>query len=678
MGERQEKDTFACFVDVLRRKTLEVPDKTAYTFVEASGKEQRSYSYAELDRRARAIAARLQECTTPGDRALLVYPPGPDFMEAFWGCLYAGVIAVPVYPPDPTRLQRSLPRLVGIVDDAAPSVILSNTMVAMLGKGLGAMVPQLGSLPWEVTDTIDAAKADSWDEPRLGDEDLAFLQYTSGSTSEPKGVMISHGNLLHNEDLIHRAFDLAPEDVGVGWLPLYHDMGLIGNALQTVFTGGRFFFLSPLDFLRHPISWLSTISRHRANISGGPNFAYELCVKRITAEQREQLDLSCWRLAFNGAEPVRSETMERFAEAFASCGFDRRAFYPCYGLAEATLLVSGPVTARGASVRSFCREGVQQGRLDPRSTTDGRTLVGCGSDSAFQSVAIVDPTSRRRCPDGQVGEIWVSGPSVARGYYGKPEQTEATFHATIPDEDDARFLRTGDLGAVVDGELYVTGRIKDLIIVGGKNHYPHDIELTAETSHPALRKGSAAVFLVEDEGPLALVIEVGRKFRPSGCDAIGTDPQEIVGAIRAAVSEEHGLRLHAVALVKAGTIAKTSSGKIQRFKCREGFGSGELDLWTEISRLPTESRPAAERDLTPAVVRQWMVHKLAELLEIDPASVDVHRPIREYGLDSIISLGVVGAIEEWLCRTVDDDLLHRYPTIDALAHHLGQPDEAAA
>ncbi|HEY4588890.1 MAG TPA: fatty acyl-AMP ligase, partial [Thermoanaerobaculia bacterium] len=476
-------------VELLSRRAQAQPERRAYTFLLDGEREEVHLSYGELDRQARSIAARLQALGVAGERALLLYPPGLQYAAAFFGCLYAGVTAVPVYPPRPNRPD---PRFLAILSDARARVVLTTSAILPNAERLLA-----GKAPvvWLATDGLDEG-AEEQLEPAVSPEDIAFLQYTSGSTSAPKGVMVSHGNLIHNERLIQAAFGVGPDSVVVGWLPLYHDMGLIGNLLQPLWAGCSCVLMSPVDFLQKPLRWLAAVSRYGGTVSGGPNFAYDLCSRKIRPEDRAGLDLSRWEVAFNGAEPVRAETLERFAAAFAPCGFRRSAFFPCYGLAEATLFVTGAGREEPPVVGRFRVPDLERNRAVADDA--GRALVSSGRATpppVGQEVAIVDPESRLPLADGEVGEIWVAGPSVAQGYWSRPEPTEATFRAFTV-SGAGPFLRTGDLGFLSGGELFVTGRAKDLIIIRGRNHYPQDVELTVESSHAALRPGCCAAFAV--------------------------------------------------------------------------------------------------------------------------------------------------------------------------------------
>jgi acyl-CoA synthetase (AMP-forming)/AMP-acid ligase II len=570
-------------VEVLRLRARQSPAARAYTFLPDGEAEGGSLTWAELDWRARAIAAAFQARGLQGERALLLFPPGLDFVAAFFGCLYAGTVAVPAYPP---RSERHLSRLLAIAGDAQPRAALVDAATAAAAARWRRAAPELDGIAWIDIEKIPAGAAASWRGPDLGSAALAFLQYTSGSTSAPKGVMVSHGNLAHNERVIQSAFQQDEESVDVGWLPLYHDMGLIGNVLQPLWAGGSCVLMPPLAFLQRPRRWLEAIGRYRATTSGGPDFAYDLCLRKIAPGDREGLDLSSWQVAFNGAEPVRAETQERFAAAFAACGFRSAAFYPCYGLAEATLFVAGGTPGLRAEVCEVDAAALAQHRIEaPRPESASRTLVSCGRPWQGQAVEIVDPQTGRRCAPGEVGEIWVAGESVTGGYWNRPDETAAAFGACLPGFDGDRFLRTGDLGFDLGGELFVTGRLKDLIILRGRNHYPQDFERTVESCHPALRPGCGAAFSVDLDGEERLVVaqEVERTWRGPLA--------EVAEAVRRAVAEEHEVRVHEVVLLRTGGVPKTSRGKVRRQACRATWLAGELAALDAIA--PREGAPGA-------------------------------------------------------------------------------------
>jgi acyl-CoA synthetase (AMP-forming)/AMP-acid ligase II len=584
-------------VELLRWRALQQPDQKIYVYLADGEVEGAHLTHAELDSQSRAIGALLQSFGASGERALLLYPAGLEFIPAFFGCLYAAVIAVPLPPPNMAQPQRTLPRLRTIVNDAQPKLVLTTSSILSRVDGLFAQAPELKAMRWLATDKVVSCAARDWRDPGATGDTLALLQYTSGSTDAPRGVMVSHGNLLENSGNVSRAFEVAPETVSVTWLPVFHDMGLTNGIVQPIYGGRQCVLMPPQSFLQRPVRWLQAVSRYKAAISGGPNFAYEMCTRKVTPEQRSALDLSHWRLAYNGAEPVRADTLNRFAEAFASCGFRPSSFYPGYGLAEATLIVSGglvkdePVLC-ATTATALEHNGVVE---TPDRQLNIRTLVGCGHAMAGTKVVIVHPESLTTCRPDEVGEIWVSGANVTQGYWNRPEETALTFHAYLADTGGGPFLRTGDLGFLRDGELFVTGRLKDLIIIDGRNLYPHDIEVTVEQSHAAVRPGCCVAFSVDvaDEERLIIAAEVERRYQPLRHELNGESREhsngslrngkssaaldEVVRAIRRAVAEAHDVRVHAVVLVKAGSIPKTPSGKVQRRACEARYQDGTLE-----------------------------------------------------------------------------------------------------
>jgi acyl-CoA synthetase (AMP-forming)/AMP-acid ligase II len=437
-----------------------------------------------------------------------------------------------------------------------------------------AVLVDSATTPWIATDDGAEDVSGAWRDPGIDGEALALLQYTSGSTGTPKGVMVSHHNLLANLAGMHDRFGYHAETRAVSWLPPYHDMGLIGGILQPLYTGAPMTLLSPLSFLQRPLRWLRAMSRFQATATGAPNFAYELCVRKIKFEQCEGIDLSRWEAAVNGAEPIRPSTMQRFEEAFGPCGFPREAFLPCYGLAEATLMVTGVSKSEGPVYASVDQAALECHKVVPALPGDekARSLVGCGHSLPHHSVLIVNPRSLTRCGPTEIGEIWVSGPSVAQGYWGRPKETAETFQAYVTDTGAGPYLRTGDLGFMKGGELFVTGRLKEVIIIRGRNHYPHDIEHTVEASHWAVRPGGGAALGVELAGEERLVIVQELEYRSGNVDR-----RDVIGAIRQAVAESHGLEVFDVVLVDPGIVPKTTSGKVQRLACRAAYLSGTVD-----------------------------------------------------------------------------------------------------
>ncbi len=624
--------------EILETRATEQGERPAYVFLSygETGVAEEPLTYAELDARARSIGASLQAAGAGGERVALLLPPGPDFIVSFFGCLYAGAVAVPALPPRPRGAD---PRLQAICRDARARVVLAAADKLTALESAAAGIPELAA----ALRMAPAPKGGTgWQRPDVGPEALAFLQYTSGSTASPKGVMVSHGNLLHNEELIRLAFVQSPESVVLGWLPLYHDMGLIGTVLQPLYTGAVSYLMTPGAFLQRPARWLEAISRYRATTSGGPNFAYDLCVRKVGAAERKSLDLSSWEVAFNGAEPVRAGTLRRFAEAFAPCGFRASAFRPCYGLAEATLLVSGwRQEGEEPRVLALDADALERHKAeDAGESAKVRELVGCGA--GMQTVLAVDPESGEPLPPGRVGEIWVAGPSVAQGYWQRPEETAATFGAHLAD-GTGPFLRTGDLGFVSDGEVFLTGRLKDLIILRGRNHYPQDLELTAERGHADLRAGGGAAFAVETDGGageerLVIVHEVERRA-VAGLDA--GKAEAIAAAVRQAIAGEHEVSVAEVVLIRPETLPRTSSGKVRRRACRDLYLQEGLRI-LGASRLSTISEDVAADEGSP----DWLRLAFAAAARIDPERIDADLPLSALGLDSLAAVELKQTLEE--------------------------------
>ena len=574
-------------IDILQYRAESQPDQTIYTFLVDGETEQISLTYQELNQKAKAVAAYLQSLGASQERILLLYPPGLGFVEAFFGCLYAGAIAIPAYPPRP---NRSIARIQSIINDARPTLALTTTSILNGLKRRVEQAPELKTLRWLATDDVNLQYAQQWQKVVASGDDIAFLQYTSGSTAEPKGVKITHHNLLHNLEAIHRCFQHSTQSQGVIWLPPYHDMGLIGGVLQPLYGDFPVVLMSPLIFLQNPLRWLKAISRYRGTTSGGPNFAYDLCVRKFKPELALDLDLSSWDLAFNGAEPINYESLEKFATTFRPYGFRPEAFYPCYGMAEATLIISGGDKNSFAVTKTISSKELEKNLVVATSPSeaDARTLVSCGSSLSDQHIAIVDPQTLIPCQSGEIGEIWVTGPSIADGYWNGSLITHNTFNARLQERTDLNFLRTGDLGFIDHGELFVTGRLKDVIIINGRNHYPQDIERTVEACNSFIRPSCVASFAIADRGEdkLVILVEVDRHYwdrrknvtkSPEEIAAEKAEKeQSLIQTIRRAISKHHDLQTHSVVILKSGAIPKTSSGKIQRHVCRDRFLKGEL------------------------------------------------------------------------------------------------------
>jgi acyl-CoA synthetase (AMP-forming)/AMP-acid ligase II len=558
----------ASLVDLLRTRAADQSNDIAYVFLPDRGGSRIQLTFAELYAGALRVALRLIERGQRGDRAALLFPPGLDFIVAFLGCLLAGIIPVPMMIP---RRDSSRDASAAILADCSPRFVMTR-LDLITGSRPDLAERFLGAgIDWVFTDSpLDAASPPGRTLPVVERADIAFLQYTSGSTSAPKGVVVSHGNLLENLEMIRIAFCNTRRSAHASWVPHYHDMGLIVNILQSLYVGALCVLLPPVSFMQRPLSWLRAIHDYRAEVAGGPNFAYDLCVRRHRAEQMEGIDLSCWKLAYNGAEPVRADTIERFAATFAPYGFAASSAHPAYGMAEATLLISAGRRGAGPVTRTVSRDALQRHRaVSPQRADDARIIVGCGRALSGERLAIVEPESRRRFLACSVGEVWVGGPHVAQGYWRNPEATDPLFRAVIEGGGDECWLRTGDLGFLDEnGELYITGRIKDLIIIRGVNHYPHDIENTVQDCHPALRRHCGAAFSVlgpNEEEQLIVVQEVERAHRQQ------IDIEEVVASIREGITREHDIAARQIVLIRTGTLPQTTSGKIQRNHARQLF-----------------------------------------------------------------------------------------------------------
>ncbi|MCA9970608.1 MAG: AMP-binding protein [Anaerolineales bacterium] len=671
---------FNTFGELLRWRADTHPDRPLFTYLTNGEIETQQVTFAALDQRARMVAAHLQAHLQPGDRALLLYAPGIDYVVGFFGCLYAGVIAVPAYPPDPARLGRTLPRLRAIAADSGAGLVLTTRPIQQMGRMLMSQAPELAAIPWVTTDTLDPALAASWQPPAESRDTIAFLQYTSGSTRTPKGVILTHGNLLHNAWRTVEMMGATPDSVMVSWLPPYHDMGLIGMLLQPVYNGHPSYLMAPVDFLKKPLRWLRAVSKYRATWTGGPNFAFDLCVRKFRPEDEpEPLDLSSLKVLFNGAEPIRPETLDRFAETFAPYGFRREALYPCYGLAEGTLMASGACVPELPATLQVDKNALGQDRVaPPESPETAVSLAGSGRSLVDQTLAIVDPDTRRSCPPDAIGEIWLKGPSVAHGYWQLPQETAETFHAYLADSGDGPFLRTGDLGFLRDGELYVTGRRKDMIIVHGQNHYPQDIELSVEQAHPALRPGCGAAFSVDAAGEERLVV-VQEVYAADNLDA-----EAIFRQVRNAVSEAHDLQLHEVVLIRPRSIFKTSSGKIQRFACRDAFLNGGLEVVAQDSLETAAAAPEAADSLLldmlqavdaaqrPALLISYLRRQLAAALDVNVGRLDPNLPLSNFGIGSVQAVEFSQQLETDTGHSLPATLAYDYPTIAAIADYLLQ------
>ncbi len=647
--------------DVLDYWAAERPEQPAFHFTDGEGSDER-ITYAELQRASRAIAVALMQRGLTGKQALLMFPPGLEFIKAFFGCMCAGAVAVPAFTP---RRNRNVKRLQAISDDAEAMVAL--TVAGVRDRTAGALddTPRLKELEWLAVDKIPTELASQWTSPNFAPEHLALLQYTSGSTGTPKGVMLSHKNIMHNVKAIVYSFEPSQAGSGISWLPTYHDMGLVGGVLEPLFYGRPNVLMSPMAFLQKPVRWLRAMTQYRATISGGPNFAYDLCSQKITDQQMEGLDLSAWSVAFNGAEPIRPATLAAFCDKFGKVGFRREAFLPCYGMAETTLIVTGAYSKKVPRLGRFDGKALDEHRVVrvPAGHENERLLVGCGRVLPEEEVAIVEPETCVRLPEHQVGEIWIRSPSVGSGYWNKKEATEESFHARLANGDDngLNYLRTGDLGFIGDGELFVTGRLKDLIIVRGVNRYPQDIERTVEQTDNRLQAGAVGAFALEmdDQERLIIVAETERRRHK--------DWSDVIEKVRRNVTAEHELPPDGIVLVRFGSIPKTSSGKIQRGACREDFLNDQLQavaswfVWqkdsddtgvaestaTEELVKPTEALPPEELvEPHPVVAAEVLAHVRAIAKERAKNLTLDSNIVIDLGLDSLERMQIANSLEE--------------------------------
>jgi acyl-CoA synthetase (AMP-forming)/AMP-acid ligase II/thioesterase domain-containing protein/acyl carrier protein len=659
-------------VDLLRGRAIQQPDRLAYSFLPKGESEEARFTYAELDLRARAISVWLSSVLAAGDRVLLLSSSGPEFVSAVFGCLYRGAIAVPAYPLDPARIGRIVSRLHRILKDAEPVVALTTGNSLRSVEDLVRIHPEWGSIRWVATESIPLELAGDWKRPPVHADTLAILQYTSGSLAAPKGVMASHRNVLENEKMLQESHGYTENNTFVGWIPLAHDWGLINNVFQPVYSGAPSVLMPPEAFLQKPVRWLQTISRYKNVTSGGPGFGYELCLSKIPSEERKGLNLENWICAGIGASPVRPATLDRFTAGFKDCGFRRQAFYCGYGLAEATLSVSASEKSKEPRILRVQRTSLERNdvEVDPPEDVPANYLVSCGKAPSGGKIVIADVQSRTACPSGRVGEIWVSGPNITQGYWNNPRETEDTFRAFLKDSGGGPFLRTGDLGFLHQGELYVTGRLKDLIIVRGRNLYPEDIEQTVEQCHKGLRPGCTVAFSVQhefDEG-LAIVQEVRASHQ--------TELTDIIDAIRQAVLRVHEIVAHNIVLVQERSVPKTSSGKLQRSACRAAFFSGSLEVLQEstLARDRNEYRRGSVAPRTP--VEEKLARIWCEVLNVE--QIGIHDQFFDIGGDSLAATQCLARIaEEFAVEQFTREIFLYAPTLAEMAKAISDPAEWA-
>ncbi len=663
---------YSSYVDVLRYHADHQPDKTAYIFLKDGEKEEVIITYAELDLKAKAIAARLQKQCRFGDRVLLLYSPGLEFIPAFFACLYAGVLAVPVYPPSPANLDASMDKLMTIISDAKPSAALTTQDIATMVDFIKGDYPEVGKINWIASDRVENNISADFISQVIAKDTTAFLQYTSGSTGNPKGVMVSHGNIFYNEEMIKTCFEHTDQSIWAGWVPFFHDMGLLGSILHPLHMGIQCIIMSPMDFLKKPIRWLQAISRYKVTTSGGPNFGFDLCVRKIPNEALSDLDLSCWKAAFNGAEPIRAETIKNFYDKFKVCGFREESLQPCYGMAETTVFISSVGRLIKPTISYIDNSALERNKVVIKKPNEKNihTIVGCGQTWLDQKICIVDPKSLTKSPENSIGEIWISGDNITQGYWNKAKETKDTFHAYIKDTGEGPFLRTGDLGFMVNKEVFITGRRKDLIIVRGRNFYPHDLEDKVWKTHPSLRQGCCVAIAidVENEEKLLVIQEVKNQY----LENLNFD--DILDTIFQTILKHNEIAPHAVVLIKQGTIPKTSSGKVQRSQCRKNYLNGTLD--TIALKVHETLDPDHTTDHYPhefdsiESIEDWLALRVSRYASLDSEVIEFSSSVLDYGLDSKQIISLNGEVEEVFGSEVSATVFVNSPTISDIANHL--------
>ncbi|HWQ04787.1 MAG TPA: amino acid adenylation domain-containing protein [Longilinea sp.] len=649
--------------DFLTKLAIEKPDKPFCIFLAEDEKTEITLSYSQVDQSARKVAAWLQQKINPGDRILLIYPTSPDYLITILGCLYAGAVVVPVYTP---RDAAGIQNLARVAVDADASLILSKSVDADRIHKLAALPDQLASIRWLTTDDLsDEDLSLTWQPPAISADSLAFIMYTSGSTRAPAGVELSHGNLRQALLDMQNGFHLHSQDRGLSWAPFSHISGLFSSVLCPIYLEIPEIILTPEFFSSNPMSWLRAISRHRVSTSGAPNFALDLCASLATAEDKANLDLSSWRIVANGAEPVRASTLEKFTAAFSGCGFNPAAMTAVYGLTEAPM-VSFFDRKSGKSKITISRNASQDNRVTVLTTgdPDGLDVVSCGVSVPATKIAIVDPIKLLRCSEDQIGEIWVSGPIVSHGYWKKPVETENIFRARLSDTGDGPFLRTGDLGFIHGGNLFITGRYKDMIILYGRNYYPTDIEVISEKAHPAIQQGTSAAFSISINGEEKVVVILEHRK-----DIPDPDVEEIARAVRLSIAREMHLPVEAVVIAAPGSIPRTGIGKVQRFKCRDAYLSGQMPN-VGISHLSQSSETAKAKSIAEPLnpIEQEICFVFAEVLHLD--KIQPNDNFFSMGGNSLLGTQAVSRICERFKVSLQPQLLFEFPTPVEFAAHL--------
>ncbi|GGX08649.1 hybrid non-ribosomal peptide synthetase/type I polyketide synthase [Aquimarina muelleri] len=669
-------------IQVFENHLTQSPNKVLYRFLLDGEAESDSRTYLELYNRSKRIASHILIHVNPGDRVLLLYPSGLDFVDAFFGCMLAGVIAVPAFPP---QGKRRIGRLEKIVSDCDANLIMTTEDIYSKSNSWFDNNEVFAKVEWLKTNVLEEDIDKKF--PLVNEEDVAFLQYTSGSTGDPKGVMVTHSNIIHNSKLIQNCNHHTSQTIGVSWLPIYHDMGLIGNILQSFYVGFEMIIMPPTAFVQKPVKWLKTISKYKATLSGGPNFAYDLCVNQIKKEDLIGIDLSSWLIAYNGSEPIRTETMGNFADSFEHLGFQRTSLTPCYGMAETTLIVSSCVFKKVPETLKLDKANFSSGKIalfnEKTPEADLIEFVGNGPVLEDLDVIIVNPDTKQACEANAIGEIWISGPSVTKGYWNKKDLSKEIFSAyirdnkNIVDKNKGPYLRTGDMGFLNKGQLYISGRLKEMMIINGVNHFPQDIEQTVQRSHSDLQNNAGAIFSITVDGKeqLAMVQEIKRTSIRS------YDFGAIIKSIYESVFQEHELAIHSIVLVSPGNVPKTSSGKIKRVATKIVFESdtisGVIDRWVTGEVIKEKKKSSVKNKQEPKttdhsadLLKEWLQKTISEELKIDISRVSIYKSFAELGITSIQGIRLSGMLSEFMGEEISPVLIYSYPDINSLANYL--------
>jgi len=669
---------FSDMVGLLRHRAEATPNQIAFVFLVDGEGEEEVITYAELDRQARAVAATLQARLDTYDRVLVIYPQGLAYLAALFGCMYAKTLAIPLQPPDPRRLERTLPKLESIVKDGGVKLVLTTEQMLSGAQGLLPRGSALAGVPWVGTDTMNSALAERWVPPAILPTDMAYLQYTSGSTSSPKGVIVSHLNLVHNLTDFCVDYGHDAHSIIVTWLPTFHDLGLVYGVFMPVFRGFKGVILDPMAFLARPIRWLRAISHYRGTHSPAPNFAYDICVSKTSEEDRVGLDLSCWKVALNGAEPIRYESEARFVDAYAPYGVTWSTLSHAYGMSETTAkIASEPHDSEPEFVWADPVALEENRVVDVVNHPDPRVLASCGTTDTDTTVVIANTETFAQLPDDRVGEIWVGGTTITQGYWERPDATREVYGVRLSDTGEGPYFRTGDLGFTRGGRVFVTGRLKDMIIIRGENHYPQDIEWDVQFSHNALRPNSIAAFSITDDGRERVVV-VSEAYG----EKLAGHQEEVFAAVREAVAE-HGIQVSAIQLIPARSIFKTSSGKIMRGRVKMAWLNGEFRVQAEW-KLPTNVT-AAPKPATEGLVQRLnavdsatkleiiverVVSLAAEILGLPEDYIEPNRPLRELGFDSVQAVELAEALGNSIGQMLPATALFDYPTCEELANYM--------